>query len=187
MKRSWILDLDSEDCFAGVNNYTHYKEWDVITYPFPNFNGCTVKVWGWISKFIPHFVSPSRHAISYPCKVSNPDGTHSLVPNTNKTQNSHKRDWVTATTNINTSCKHHGVKWNATRLYIQQRGQANDQRKRRSSALFSDGTQPVSGGFTKGQYNEESVSTWWRHHKPSFWRPWWIVAEWSLLPSACLW
>ena len=26
-----------------------------ITYPFPNFNGATVKVWDWISKFTPHF------------------------------------------------------------------------------------------------------------------------------------
>ena len=22
--------------------------WDEITYPFPNFNGCTVEVWEWI-------------------------------------------------------------------------------------------------------------------------------------------
>ena len=32
------------------------KVWDEITYPFPNFNGCTVEVWEWISKFIPHFI-----------------------------------------------------------------------------------------------------------------------------------
>ena len=28
--------------------------WDEITYPFPNFNGCTMEVWEWISNFIPH-------------------------------------------------------------------------------------------------------------------------------------
>ena len=32
------------------------KVWDVITYPFPNFNGATIEVWEWISNFIPHFI-----------------------------------------------------------------------------------------------------------------------------------
>ena len=36
--------------------------WDKITCPFPNFNGCTVEVWEWISNFIPHF---TRHVITY--------------------------------------------------------------------------------------------------------------------------
>ena len=27
-----------------INNYTHYKKWDVLTYPFPNFSGVTVEV-----------------------------------------------------------------------------------------------------------------------------------------------
>ena len=30
--------------------------WDVITYPFLNFNGCTVEVQEWISNFIPHIL-----------------------------------------------------------------------------------------------------------------------------------
>ena len=29
---------------AWISNYIHYKEWDEITYPFLNFNGCTVEV-----------------------------------------------------------------------------------------------------------------------------------------------
>ena len=29
--------------------------YDEITYPFPNFNSCTIEVWEWISNFIPHF------------------------------------------------------------------------------------------------------------------------------------
>ena len=29
----------------------YYEVWDVITYPFPNFNGCTVEAWEWISNF----------------------------------------------------------------------------------------------------------------------------------------
>ena len=27
---------------AFIKDYTHYKVWHEITYPFPNFNGCTV-------------------------------------------------------------------------------------------------------------------------------------------------
>ena len=30
--------------------------WGEFTYPFPNFNGCTVEVWEWISNFIPHYI-----------------------------------------------------------------------------------------------------------------------------------
>ena len=37
---------------------------DEITFPFPNFNGCTVEVWEWISNYIPHFTG---HVITYPC------------------------------------------------------------------------------------------------------------------------
>ena len=47
-----------------ISNHTHDKVWVEITYPFPNFNGVTVEVWKWISKFIPHF---TRHAVTYPC------------------------------------------------------------------------------------------------------------------------
>ena len=32
----------------------HYKVWDEITFPFPNFNSA-VEVWEWTSKFIPQF------------------------------------------------------------------------------------------------------------------------------------
>ena len=27
---------------AWISNNTHYNVWDVITYPFLNFNGCTL-------------------------------------------------------------------------------------------------------------------------------------------------
>ena len=37
----------------------------MITYPFPNFNGCTVEVWEWICNFIPHFIIA---VITYPCR-----------------------------------------------------------------------------------------------------------------------
>ena len=29
---------------AWISNYIHYKMWDEITYPFLNFNGCTIEV-----------------------------------------------------------------------------------------------------------------------------------------------
>ena len=47
----WVLWL-----YAWINNHIHYTVWDEITYPFPNFNGCTVEVWEWMSSFIPHFI-----------------------------------------------------------------------------------------------------------------------------------
>ena len=36
---------------AWMNNHMLSKVWDEITYPFPNFNGCTVVVWEWIRNF----------------------------------------------------------------------------------------------------------------------------------------
>ena len=47
-----------------IPHYIHFKVWDEIAYPFPNFNGCTVEVWEWISNFIPHF---KMDIITYPC------------------------------------------------------------------------------------------------------------------------
>ena len=37
---------------------------DEITYPFLNFNGCTVEVEEWIGYFTPHFI---MDGITYPC------------------------------------------------------------------------------------------------------------------------
>ena len=53
--------LQGTDCFtdtdtlipAWVSNHMFNKMWDKITYPFPNFNDCTVEVWEWISNFTP--------------------------------------------------------------------------------------------------------------------------------------
>ena len=47
-----------------INNYINGNVWDEIIYPFPNFNGCTVEVWKWISNFIPHL---NERMIIYPC------------------------------------------------------------------------------------------------------------------------
>ena len=47
-----------------LSNYSHYKIWDEIAYPFLNFNGATVEVKKRISHFIPHFM---MDVITYPC------------------------------------------------------------------------------------------------------------------------
>ena len=39
---------------AWISNHMPSKVWEEIIYPFPNFNGCTVEVWEWISNFNPH-------------------------------------------------------------------------------------------------------------------------------------
>ena len=56
--------LNSIPAWISTCNYIRYNVWDVITNPFPNFNGGTVEVWEWISNFIPPF---TRHVITYPC------------------------------------------------------------------------------------------------------------------------
>ena len=40
---------------ACISSHTHYTVYDEITYSFPNFNGCTVDVWEWMSNFVSHF------------------------------------------------------------------------------------------------------------------------------------
>ena len=48
-----------------ISNNIHYKVWDGITCPFPNFNGATVEVWEWINILIPSFTG---YVITYPCR-----------------------------------------------------------------------------------------------------------------------
>ena len=54
-----------------MSNCMLCKVWGELTYPFPNFNGWTVEVWKWISKFISHLL---MDVITYPC--SNTDHTY---------------------------------------------------------------------------------------------------------------
>ena len=49
---------------AWISNHMLSKVWDEITYPFPNFNGCTVEVWEWISNCISPFI---MDVITHPC------------------------------------------------------------------------------------------------------------------------
>ena len=39
-----------------ISNHMPNKVWDEITYPFPNFNGCIMEVWEWVSNFIQQFI-----------------------------------------------------------------------------------------------------------------------------------
>ena len=41
---------------ALMSNHMSSKAWDKITYSFPNFNVCAVKVWEWIRNFIQYFI-----------------------------------------------------------------------------------------------------------------------------------
>ena len=50
---------------ARISDHIPSKVWDEITYPFPNFNGCSVEVWEWIIHFIPHFI---MDVITYSCR-----------------------------------------------------------------------------------------------------------------------
>ena len=50
--------------FSRIDDCINYREWDGITYPFPNFNGCTTGVREWISNFIPHW---SMDVLTYLC------------------------------------------------------------------------------------------------------------------------
>ena len=47
-----------------ISNYILYKVWNEITYPFPNFNGCTIYVCKWTCEFIPF---STGHVNTYPC------------------------------------------------------------------------------------------------------------------------
>ena len=40
-----------------LSNHIVSKVWHEITDPFPNFNGCSIEVWEWISKFISHLIT----------------------------------------------------------------------------------------------------------------------------------
>ena len=55
-----------------MSNHIPSKVWDGITYPFPNFNGCTVQVWEWIDNLSQRFM---MDLITYPCW----DGNYSLL------------------------------------------------------------------------------------------------------------
>ena len=49
---------------ARIRSHAHYKVYDEITDPFPNFNSKAIKVWEWIGNFIQRFTG---HVITYPC------------------------------------------------------------------------------------------------------------------------
>ena len=58
-RRGWLIFVT-----AWMSNYILNIVWGKITYPFPNFNGKTVKLWEWINNLILHFTG---HINTYPC------------------------------------------------------------------------------------------------------------------------
>ena len=50
------------------SNHNRQNMRNEITYPFPNFNGAAVDVWGWTSNFVPHFVNVGIKVIPV-CKM----------------------------------------------------------------------------------------------------------------------
>ena len=58
----WFIGLTLIPTWIRI--YTHYIVWGEITYPYPNYNGETVKVWEMISNLISHF---TEYVITCPC------------------------------------------------------------------------------------------------------------------------
>ena len=56
---------------AWISNHLLSELWDDITYPFRNFNGCTVEVSEWISNVIPHFTEQVYWLTLIPAWISN--------------------------------------------------------------------------------------------------------------------
>ena len=48
--------INNEEANGWISNHMPSKVWDKIMYPFRNFNRGAVKVWEWISYFIPRFI-----------------------------------------------------------------------------------------------------------------------------------
>ena len=67
MWRSEVFLTNMDWLPAWTNNHMPSKVWNEITYPFPNFSGCTMEVWEWISNFISHFIVD---VITFPCWVN---------------------------------------------------------------------------------------------------------------------
>ena len=47
-----------------IGDHMPNRVWDEITYPFPNFDSCTVEVEEWVSNFVPYFI---MDVITFPC------------------------------------------------------------------------------------------------------------------------
>ena len=60
---------------AWSSNHKPGTVWDEITYPFPNVNGATPKVWEWISNFILYCI---MDVITHPCRDLSMKGVTSV-------------------------------------------------------------------------------------------------------------
>ena len=48
---------------VGIRNHTQSIMGNEMTYPFPNFNSCTIEVWQGINNSMPHFI---MEVMTYP-------------------------------------------------------------------------------------------------------------------------
>ena len=63
-RQSWLNDVIWRPFYlhgltsipTWISNYTHYKVWEEITYPFQKSSSCAVEDVEWLSNFIPHWV-----------------------------------------------------------------------------------------------------------------------------------
>ena len=67
-RRHWLTLIA-----AWICNNMPTEVWDTYMHPFPNFNGCTVEVWEWMSSFISHSVMNI-----YPCWYGSQNMLHPL-------------------------------------------------------------------------------------------------------------
>ena len=60
----WVTFVLDRNGFKWLSQHINHNVWNEITYPLPNFNRATVRVWEWISNCMPHVTG---HVITYPC------------------------------------------------------------------------------------------------------------------------
>ena len=120
--------------------------WDEITYPFPNFNGCTVELWEWISNVIPHLCA---YLSMLGLKLNN-------------VSKNHQQPWrflpaaILASYGPQGLINHRQLHWFFNRLFRRA--------LKKTPKLHTTG--PFTGRFrSQGTSNAGNVSISWRHHR----------------------
>ena len=158
-----------------------------MTYPIPNFNGCTVEVWDLMNNFIPHF---TMTVITYPCwnesyfiSVKWAKFHENLFSNTVTLRGLSEapfsgRDeldplqWRHNDHDIVSNHQPHGCLLN--RLF---RRRSKKTSKLRVTGLCA-GNSPETGEFLAQMASyAENVFIWWRHHAAArLWHVWVITS-----------
>ena len=138
---------------AWISNHMTSEMWNEITYPFPNFNRCTVEVWEQITNFIPCIIMDviTFHAglkLNHVSKRSSryQAEKHSYLIGLPITMTSQWAQW----------CLKSPALWLFTQPFIQ----GADQRNHQSSASLAF----VQGIHWWPMNSPRKVSIWWHHH-----------------------